>query len=172
MKSEKQFINAYDEYSEAILRHISFRVNRREKAEDIAQDTFLKAWKYIVSAEKKVVIKNMKAFLYTIANNLVIDHYRQKYKQTISIDDVEEKEFRMESDQEKNAERSINKEIVEEHLSELKEEYRDMLVYRYIDDLSIKEIEEITGKSSNNIRVILHRAIKKLQQSMNHVQEI
>ena len=169
MKSEKQFIKAYDEYSEALLRHISFRVSRREIAEDIAQDTFLRAWKYIATAEKKVVIKNIKAFLYTIANNLVIDHYRQKYKQTISIDDIEEKELRMESDQEKYAERYINKEIIETHVSALKDEYKEMIIFRYIDDLSIKEIEEITGKSSNNIRVILHRAIKKLQQSMDYV---
>lgn len=167
MKAEEQFTQAYDTYSEAILRHIYFRVSDRNVAEDLTQETFFKAWRHIASS-KGVEIKSFKAFFYKIANNLIIDHYRQKPRATISLENIPEKEMAYEAEQEKEAERAIEKGVIERHLSELKDEYRQILLYRYVDDLSIKEIGDITGKSPNNIGVMIHRAIKLLKEKMKH----
>jgi len=69
-KKEKQFIDAYDKYSEAIFRHCYYRVFDRERAKDFVQETFCKTWKYIVDGND---IENIRAFLYKTANNLIID---------------------------------------------------------------------------------------------------
>ena len=151
---EEQFSKAYDEYSKGILRHIYFRVSNWNVAEDITQETFFKAWRSIASQGSGVKIKSFKAFFYKIANNLTIDYYRGKYKQTVSLEDIKEKELTYEATQEKEIQCVIEKNEMKKYLSLLKDEYRQMLLYRYMDDLSIKEIAGITGKSPNNIRVI------------------
>ena len=84
--TEKAFLNAYDEHGSAILRHVSFRVKTNEIAEDITQEVFFKTWRYISQDGKSV--QNFKTFLYTVANNLVVDYYRQKYKEAADIDDA------------------------------------------------------------------------------------
>ena len=160
---EEQFSQAYDQYSAGILRHIYFRVSDLNVAEDLTQETFFKAWRNIASQDSDSLIKNFKAFFYKIANNLIIDHYRGKYKQTVSLEDIKEKELAYEASQEKEIERAFEKEEIEKHLSLLKDEYRQMLLYRYMDELSIKEVADITGKSLNNIRVITHRALNALR---------
>jgi RNA polymerase sigma-70 factor (ECF subfamily) len=167
MKEEKIFIKAYDKYAEKILRHIYFRVNDMDLAQDIIQETFFRTWRYISSSDTE--IENLKNFLYRVANNLIIDYYRKKYKQPISIEDISEKEIIYEPDQEKQAEQRISKNAAEKYLAEVKEEYRQILIYRYVDDLSIKEISEITGKTPNNIGVIIHRALKALREKMKDV---
>ena len=69
------FTKAYDELSDAIFRHCWFRIGDRERAKDLMQETFTKSWQYISRGEK---VDNLKAFLYRVANNLIIDEYRKK----------------------------------------------------------------------------------------------
>lgn len=163
-KTEEQFIAAYDRFAPAILRHIFYRVSDQALAEDLTQETFFKAWRNISSGEKNV--ENYKAFFYRIANNLIIDHYRQKDKKPSSIEDVNEIEISYDPTQEKEMEHKINIEIVEEKLKELGEEYRDILIMRYVDDLSVKEISSITGKTPNSVSVIIHRGVKMLKNKI------
>ena len=71
MKSDLQegFLNAYDAYADAIYRHCFFRVFSKERAEELAQETFMKTWEYVARGN---VIENYKAFLYRVTNNLII----------------------------------------------------------------------------------------------------
>ena len=62
MKIEDKFLTAYDKYSEGLLRHIFFRVSDEPVAEDLTQETFMRAWKYIASGEEEIA--NFKAFFY------------------------------------------------------------------------------------------------------------
>lgn len=158
---KKRFLTAYNDYAPSILRHIYFRVSNQELAEDLTQETFFKTWRYIL--EKDVEILNLKTFLYRVANNLIIDHYRQKNKSTVAIDDISEEFIATEAQQEKETERTFDKKLVEASLLKLKDDQRQILIYRYIDDLSIPEISKLTGKSKENIRVIIHRGLKSLR---------
>lgn len=163
---EEKFLNAYDEHSESIFRHIYFRVNHKETTEDIVQETFFKAWRYISSGEKE--IENFKTFFYTVANNLIIDHYRQKPRQVLSLEEREQ-DIPQEPEQEKQAEQVINKELTKKYINILKDEWKQIIIYRYVNGLSMKEISEITGKSSGNIRIIIHRAIKSIKNNTDNV---
>lgn len=164
-KVEKDFLDAYDAYAGNVLKHIYFRISNWELAEDITQETFLKTWDYISNGGGK--IKNFKTFIYRIAHNLIIDHYRRKSRIPISLEMITDDKMAMEPMQEKLADGMLEKKLVEKYLATLDDEYRKILVYRYIDDLSIQEISEITSRSPNNVSVAIHRALKILKDKIN-----
>jgi len=72
------FLDLHDRYAPALLRHILFRVGEKQAAEDILQEVFLRTFRFVESNGVKP--RSYKKFLYKVANNLIIDHYRQKYK--------------------------------------------------------------------------------------------
>ncbi|MCK4525285.1 MAG: RNA polymerase sigma factor, partial [Candidatus Andersenbacteria bacterium] len=77
------FAEIYDFYVVRIFRFVYLKTSSKETAEDLTSDTFLKCWRYIKQkneAGKKEIVKNNKisSFLYKIARNLIIDHYRKK----------------------------------------------------------------------------------------------
>lgn len=162
---KKQFEKSYDEYAPNILRHTYFRVRDKETAEDIVQETFFKAWRSIVD-DNQSEIKNIKAFLYRILNNTIIDHYRTK-KEALSLDQATEENENMpitENNEEDRIDNEIENIQLRKYLSEIKEEYREILIMKYLDDLSIGEISKITNKSQVNIRVTIHRALQTLKK--------
>ncbi len=165
MRIEEKFLSAYDQYAPAILRHVCFRVSDRRTAEDIVQETFMKAWR-CAAAEKE--IGNLRAFFYKIADNLIIDHYRRKSRSFVSLEEISE-EPSQEAEQEKRAEKSLLGRLIEKHLSQIDDERRKIVLYRYVDGLSAKEISALTGKAPGHINVIIHREIKTLKEKFRHV---
>ncbi|MEK7098056.1 MAG: RNA polymerase sigma factor [Patescibacteria group bacterium] len=159
---EEDFLSAYDKYAPHILRHAYFRVSDKKLAEDIAQEAFLKTWKYIA---KGAEVKNLKTFIYQVANNLIIDFYRKKDRTPLDLENVDPKKIIDLRGNEK-VENLIDKEILEGVMEELDEDERQLIISRYINELSIKEISEITGKTPNHIRVNIHRGVKKLKSKI------
>ena len=88
---ENQFLKAYDAYSESIYRHCFFRVWRKGRAEELLQETFLRLWTYLIKGNK---VENIRALLYKIANNLIIDESRKKKEE--SLDQILENPERLE----------------------------------------------------------------------------
>jgi len=166
--NKEAFIEAYDLYVDEIYRFVFFKIGSKEEAEDITSAVFLKTWNYIQETEK-LIEKTLKALLYKIARTTIIDHYRKKSNQTnLSIDD-EEAGFDV-ADEKQNVEESFQlnseMEIVQMKLQELKDEYREVILMRYINELSIEEIADQLGKSKGNVRVLTHRALKALSDLM------
>lgn len=151
----------YDQYSDAIYRFMLFKISDRDLAWDLTQDCFMKTWHYFTTKEHEV--ENKKAFLYTIARNLVIDHWRQKEKKaTIDIDLVA---HTIEDSNDLHANTVLQDEIrsLMGLLDELPEDDREILVMRYAEELSFDEIAKARGKSNVAMRVQTHRALKKLK---------
>ena len=191
----KNFSKIYDKYIDKIYRFVFLKVNSQEIAEDITSEVFLKGWnafknrkswfsKFFSSQtlqtenqraknnENPEQIKNPQAFLYQIARNLVIDHYRSKSrKNTISID-FQEQEYNKEiEDQRNDLEKivflSLEIEQIRNDLANIRQDYQDVIIWHYLDDLSVQEIAEILNKSEQAVRVMLHRALKALKQQLN-----
>jgi RNA polymerase sigma-70 factor (ECF subfamily) len=104
----------------------------------------------------------MKAFLYHVLNNLIIDEYRKR--KTLSLDSLLEKGYEPKTDD--NSKKMIN--ILDGKaamifIERLPYIYKKVMRMRYIQDLSIKEIALITGQSKNAITVQLHRGLEKLK---------
>ena len=160
----KIFTQIYDDYVDKIYRFIYFKVNSEEIAQDLCSETFLRGWQ---SFNKKQKIDNPQAFLYQIARNLVTDHYREKAKtQTVSADYVSITDPGQ--DLEEQALSRSDLDTVRLALTDLKDNYQEIVVWHYVDDLSIPEISKMLKKSEGAVRVMLHRALKSLKNKVEN----
>lgn len=154
-----QFLGWHDQFADVIFRHCVFRLSDREKAKDVTQDTFMRLWNYV--AEGKEVL-NVRAFLFKIANNLIIDEYRRK--ETFSLDQMRDEEgFDVGFEVRDSYEARNEAEQLMHALDGLPPKYRDALVLRHVDGMSVKDIARMTGETENVISVRIHRAIEKLK---------
>ncbi len=162
----KIFSQIYDRYIEKVYRFIFFKVNSQEMAEDLTSETFLRTWEAFKNGNQE--IENVQAFLYKTARNLVTDFYREKGKaqlvsaeRTAIVDprqDLEEKAFQR-SDLEQ----------IRFALAQLKDDYQNVIIWHYLDDLSISEIAEILGRTEETTRVLIHRALNALKNKIKEV---
>ena len=157
------FSQIYDQYIEKIYRFIFLKVNSREIAEDLCSETFLRGWN--VFKEDKNKVENPQAFLYQIARNLVVDHYREKGRtQFVSTDNVPITDPRVNLEEESLWRSDLH--TIKVGLINLKQEYQEVVIWHYIEDLSIPEIAKMINKEEGTVRVILHRALKSLKEEL------
>ena len=108
-------------------------------------------------------IGNMKPFLYQISRNMVIDHYRQKDRsKTVSTDHITEVIDRS-TDIHKKAVINQEMETIRGALQNIKKDYQDVVIWHYLEDMSIPEIAELMNKPAGTVRVMLHRGLKDLK---------
>ncbi len=169
-EEEKQNLNAllndaYEQFSDVIFRYCLFQTSNREKALDLTQDVFIKTWEYILNGKK---IDNLKAFLYKVAKNLIID-YRRK-KKLFSLDQLLESGFdvKNEVNEIKRKEDLFELNSILEIINDLAEKEKEILFLRFVEDISVKEIAKILKKSESNISVQIHRSIKKLKNILEN----
>ena len=157
----KDFSEIYDKYIEKIYRFIFLKVNSQDIAEDLTSETFLR----VFESFKTNNIENPQAFLYRVARNLVTDHYREKGRtQIVSADYVSVVD--PEENLEKKAILNSDMEQVRFALSSLKEDYQNVIVWYYLDDLPIVEVARMLDRSEEATRVLLHRALKALKNEI------
>lgn len=161
----KIFTQIYDDHVDRIYRFIFFKVNSEEIAQDLCSETFLRGWQSFKSNKQK--IENPQAFLYQIARNLVIDHYREKGRtQTVSVDYVSI--IDPGQDLEEQALSRSDLDTIRLALTDLKDNYQEIVIWHYIDDLSIPEMAKMLKKSEGAVRVTLHRALKSLKNKVEN----
>jgi RNA polymerase sigma-70 factor (ECF subfamily) len=159
------YAKVYDLYVDQIYRYIFFRVSSVQEAQDITSEVFLKTWEYLQKQKQK--IENIEALLYRIARNLVIDFYRKRERQNLTdIEAVPESEL-VEYGLDKFHQQldvKVQTQEVMEALGELNDLYREIIILKYIDQLTAKEISIIINKSSGATRVLIHRALNVLKK--------
>lgn len=152
----------YERYLESIYRYIRTRVAEDRTAEDLTETVFLRSFESLNRYKEKGL--RFSAFLYQIARNLLVDHYRQK-----------EEELPLESaDQISVSPSRIDDIIVIQDqvdrlrvgLEALPEEYREIIRLRVLLELSTTECAEWIGRSEGAVRVLLHRAMKALKRQV------
>lgn len=164
-KIKKNFIELYEKNIDAVFRFCYFRLNDRDLAMDLAQSAFTKTYSYIGDHDD---VENMRALVYTIARNKIIDHYRKK--KTESLDNLMEDGFEPSGDF--KTDESTNTELTLNILNELSDEDRELLTMRYINELKPKEIAEITNTRVNTISVKIKRSkdrLKKILKKKNGI---
>lgn len=161
MDKKKKFKKIYDNNVESIYRFIFLKVSKREIAQDITSETFRKGWQ---AFKQNPDMDNPRAYLYRIARNAVIDHYRTK-KQHMSPDDMQlEDEGK---DLEEIADDKYRVRKIKEAMKNLKDDYQDIIIYRYLEEMDMSEIAELMDKSEGAVRVTIHRATKALKKELN-----
>lgn len=153
---------AHHDFEKGLNAHAFFKIHERAISEDLVQDTFMKTWSYLVKGGK---IDVMKAFLYNILNNLIVDEYR-KYK-TTSLDVLREKGFEPSAGHTERLFNVLDGKEVLLLIQSLPPTYQKVMRMRYVQDLSLKEMSLITGQSKNTMAVQVHRGLEKLKLLYN-----
>lgn len=144
---KRKFLKLYKQLKEPIYRFVYFKVSRREIAEDLASEVFLKSWNYC----KDNKVENSRALFYKIARNTIINYYKKH------------KPLSLEPDFDIGTE-DKNLLDIQKAISKLSENYREIVSLYYIEGFSHKEIAEILNKSESNIKTTAHRGLKKLKE--------
>ncbi len=128
----------------------------------------MKTWNYMNAGGD---IGNIRAFLYKTAGNLVIDEYRRR-KNNESLDTLsEEVGFDPSFDDTSRTMERMDGEKAIKLISKIPETYGEVIFMRYVQELTLSEIADITGELENTIAVRIHRGIAKLQKIWNHEQK-
>lgn len=157
---EREFLAAHEEYADALFRHCLIRIRDREIAKDIVQETFSRAWLYLSEGKK---IEYTRAFLYRVANNLIVDHVRKKKSSSLDAmmddDGYEPVDEAATNPADVPAAREALK-----LLASLDEIYQTVISMRYLEEMSPKEIALELGVSENVVSVRIHRGMERLRQ--------
>jgi len=157
------FIQLYNQLNNKIFRHLYFRVNDREKAKDLMQETFMKTWAYL---QKRSDIDNLPAFLYKVATNLAIDE--SKKKKSISLEQIMEDGFSpSKGDEIIHLKNKLDVNDLLNIINELSTLHKEIIILRYVDELTIPEMAKILDQSENYISVNIHRALQQLRKILN-----
>src|SRR3989344_562020 len=159
MDKEAQFLKAFDDYADALFKHCFFRVSDRETAKDLVQESFTRAWDHFAQGKE---VRDYRAFLYRIANNLIVDFYRKKKAVSLeNISDAEKNTLFYDERGKREIEDDARRVLLE--IRKLPEDYQHAVTMRYIDGLTPKEIAVLTGESENVVSVRVHRGAEKLR---------
>lgn len=155
------FTQLYDLYIGPIYRFIYYKTRHKETAEDLTSITFMKALESIRKFNSDKA--SFKTWLYQIARNSVIDHYRTSHPSQ-NIEDAWD--LHSDDDPEKKADLALRIEAVKKVLAELSAEQREVVMLRVWGDLSYKEIADITGKTEAACKMNFKRTVEKLGKNL------
>lgn len=158
----------FDKHADELFRHCLLRLSDRDRALELTQETYLRAARYLNRGEE---LRNARAFLYRILNNLIVDEYRKWKSQSLdALLENEESSSYLEHEYLKDPVDTLEEAMVRfdgaralDALRTLEEPYKSAIVFRYIDGLSPTEIANATGEQENAVSVRIHRALKKLR---------
>ncbi len=165
---EDRFLQAFEEYSDALFRHAMVRISDKERAIDLVHDTFTKVWTYVRNGHE---VESYRPFLYKVLNNLIIDEYRKQREQSLDAllaqEGVTEGSFDelIETSAEALA-ATIDGRQALDLVSTLPDVYREVLILRFVDGLGPREISLLVEESENVVSVRIHRGLKLLREIM------
>jgi RNA polymerase sigma-70 factor (ECF subfamily) len=157
------FARLYDAYVERVSRYIYFRVSEAIDTEDLVSQVFLKAWENL--DRYKIGTSPFIAWLYTIARNLVIDHYRTK-KDVLPLEEAVAFPSDMEMPDEE-AQTRFDLQAMRDALQFLTSDQQQALILKYIAGLPNDSIAKIMHKQEGTIRGLQMRALQTLAKYMN-----
>ena len=152
------FGKIYNEYYLKIYKYCQFNLRDKVLAQDLVQETFLKAWKSLNSYTDRKG-GTFQAFLFKIARNLIIDNSRKKKEARLA--DYEEVEEHIDLEGEIDSRSDQKKMRIA--LEELNEVERQIIILRYFEDLSFEEVSRVVKIKEGALRVRVHRILEKLK---------
>lgn len=148
---------------EPLYRYIYYKVQNREEAEDITQETYAKSLSY--PKFKNIDSNKYIAFFKTVAINIIKDRWRQNKSRgiNVNIDSIAP----MEASIEDISDITNQQLYIKSALEKLNEEQRKVIELRIIKGYSVSETAKIMDKKEGNIRVLQYRALKNLEEIMS-----
>ena len=150
----------FEAHFNSLYRYIVFKVGNRADAEDLTQQTFLKALESIGSYKWRGL--PFSSWLFRIAHNQTVDYFRKKNKEkNIPLDETR---TLASDDPSKLAEHRLTMAYLATACQQLSKAQREVIYLRFGSELSIAETSKVMGKREGAIKVLQHEAVKKLRQ--------
>jgi RNA polymerase sigma-70 factor (ECF subfamily) len=166
-RDAQAYAELYEQHQPKIYRYLCCKLPRIQDAEDLTEETFLRAWRYATHTH----VENFSPLVYKIAKNVRSEFYRQNqpHANEVTVEPQtlvarEEAQRGTGGDMRTNEEENvISLETIERHMGKLTDEQQDLIVLRYLNELPVREIARTLEKTENATRVQLHRALKALR---------
>jgi len=167
-------------YQRPVFSFICRMVRDRELAEDLAQDTFIRAFDNLAKYDPDY---KFSSWLFKVGHNLTVDHIRRRELDTVSIhgapdavtsDQQEATSVILESEFEQPDELLEARELgasIEEAIERLRPEYRTAILLRHVEGYSYDEIAEVMEIPLGTVKTYIHRARAELQDMLGHLRE-
>lgn len=155
---EEAVTRLYETYVDAIYEYVSFRVDSKATAEDLTSEVFLRMVRGLATYKDHGF--PFRAWLYRIAANMVIDHYRERKKGVAT--ELSDSQASDDTDPFDRLARTEDQLRLRVAIRALPETYQELLVLRFVENLPHTEIAGIMNKSAEALRAMQHRALKAL----------
>ena len=162
-RDEEAFAALYEAHLSRVYRHVRYRVGDPDLAEDISSQVFLRAWQAI-DRYRPVEGRPFMAWLFTIANNLIIDHHRKAKRELPGIEP--ERHTAHTPDPEEAAIGQDLNDQIRAAIGRLKPEYQLIVSLRLVEDMEYEDIARILNKKPGALRVTLFRALNALREDL------
>lgn len=155
-QSQNSFVDYYEQYKNKIFVYFLYRVNfNRTIAEDLTSEVFLKALDHFASFDQD---KSFQAWIFAIAHNHLVNYYRVANRETELLENQHISRRELEQ-----VETAQELELVMRAINKMEYSDRDILLLRFVDQLSNTEIAELLGKEEGAIRTKMSRSLAKLR---------
>ncbi len=154
-QNKEAYAKLYYKYARNIYDYFWYRIDRQKDiCEDLMQETFLRAFQHLPKFRMRGY--SYLSYLKTIAHNLLVNYYRKPKE--LSFDELGE----VPAEITKNIDQKLEAEKLWKAVQKLSRHSKDALLMRYQDEMPIKDIARVMGKSENAVKLLLSRARRKL----------
>jgi RNA polymerase sigma-70 factor (ECF subfamily) len=155
------FGELYERHAQAVFRYLYAHLNDRLDAEDLTEEVFLRVWRTLSAYTEQGV--PFLAYLFRIAHNALIDFYRRSARSgpQMSLETNPLTDFR--PDPGDQAMFNLEHQEVRRTLEQLREDYRTVLILRFLSDLSPGETAHVMERTEGAVRILQHRALAALR---------
>jgi RNA polymerase sigma-70 factor (ECF subfamily) len=149
----------YEHYHLTIFRYLFYRVGDRQTAEDLTSEVFLRMLRFLSGFHPPSA--SFSAWLFKIARNLAVDHFRKLGSQIIVP--LEDNLDMGTDDLDKHMERSLTSDVLFQALRKLSDEQRDVVVLRFVTGMPIADVAGALDRSEDSIKGLQRRALTSLR---------
>jgi len=163
---QDNFLAYYNQFKDKIFNYFLYRIGfDKALAEDLTSEVFVKALKAFASFDEN---QKFQSWIYAIAHNHLINHYTRSGRTTVPLEELED--FIPDAS-DNQFEEKYEAEQVLQVIDEMADSDRDILRFRFVDELDYREIADILCKEEGAIRTQVSRSLEKLRQKLKKIQE-
>ena len=163
---DRDFTELYRAHLRDVYSYAYYRIGNHHDAEDITEQTFVQAYRHFERAQRESNGRPLRPWLIRIAHNLAANYYRDRSrKPQTNLDDAAILSAPLDTERVVE-EREEVKEVLE-GVSKLPDDRREALIMRFALDMDNREIARALGRSEGATKVLIHRAIRQLEQGLN-----
>jgi RNA polymerase sigma-70 factor (ECF subfamily) len=167
--NEEALASIYDAFNSPLFRYAYRLLGDEEAAEDVVAETFLRFLRSISAGGGPK--NHLKAYLYRVAHNLIVDRFRRNPPIELSLDIDTLTLHNINDNPEENTERSIEQAQVRRDLWKLTSDQRQVIVLKFFEGLSNQEVSEVLGKPVGAVKSLQHRGLNALRRLLADLEE-